>query len=184
MPSPPNGAPLFRGDTPNARFGNMFSHISGMGMMGPPPGSGASGGPDGGDSFGQTSGMGMGGPMNGYPNGSILGGILRALNRTANPTNPISGRPIDSSWTPPPADNSSQPLPTPPPAAPPPGPPIGGGIQPNAGGPATVPNTNSPTENSGSGSLYNMGQSDNSSWMSKILGKVGGQGIPIGGVIR
>ncbi len=176
MPAPSGSSPTFKGDSPNARFGNFFSDYMTRDNSGGGDYSGS----------GASSGMGMGGPfnrLNNYPNGSLLGGILRALNRTANPTNPISGRPIDTNWTPPPTGG-----PPPPVTVPMPTPPVNGGgttPNPNAPGPTTVPNANTPTDNTGGGGLLNIGNITNSDWLSKLIGMRGGQmGVPIGGAIR
>jgi len=69
----------------------------------------------------------------------------------------------------------------PPPAAPPPMPPTGGGFM--SGQMPTeangVPNTNTPTENnSGASQLFNMNNTNNSGWLSKVMPQGGGIGAP------
>lgn len=144
MPQGPQGAPTFQGDNPNAKFGNAFSKILGG---------------DNGDGFGFQK-NGTFGPNMGQTNGgmSFLGGILKALNLNPNfpSTNPISGRPIDHNWMPPPNNGSQMPPPANVPTA-----------DPNAQPNPTVPNANTPTTNTGGGGLFNMGDTDSSPWQSR-----------------
>jgi len=171
MPAPSGDSPTFKGDSSNARFGNFFSDY----MTRDNSGSGSSG------SVGTNGPMGK---FGNYPNGSLLGGILRALNRNINPTNPISGRPIVSNWTPPPSSDTPPPngTPTPPPGgASTPPPLLGGGTNPNTPSPSSVPITNTPTDNTGSGQLFNTGMTNNSDWLMRLIGQGGHHlGVPIG----
>lgn len=160
MPSPPGGAGPFQGDSPNARFGNgMSGFLSGQddpfgfrknGTFGPMFNSAAS-------------------SLDGKPNGgTLLGGILRQLGFVKPPSNPITGVPLGQPIGPPSnTDPTASPVSatdsTMPPAN------VGGGINPNAGPPPTVPNANSPSENASPTNINNMAPSNSSGWLSKVF---------------